>query len=154
MMPDGTTLSEDALSVFVNLVSKSIENGAGLSAKVDNIAKTQERQDAKLDGLLVTLAEVKQINNNLGQRIDNTERESRDHENRLRVLEVSATVGNDYRRRLESLEKTDEAREKDINVINNKLTRYIAIATTGLLLAQFVIATFIVPWVQQILYGG
>lgn len=153
-MPNESTLSEEAISVFINLVSKSIENGAGLSAKVDNIAKTQERQDAKLDGLLVTLAEVKQINNNLGQRIDNTERESRDHESRLRVLEVSATTGNDYRRRLEALEKIDETREKDINIINNRLTRYIAIATTGLLLAQFVIATFIVPWVQQILYGN
>lgn len=153
-MPNESAMSEDTLSVFVNLVSKSIENGAGLSAKVDNIAKTQERQDAKLDGLLVALAEIRQINNNLSQRIDSVERGAVDRESRVRVLEAATITGHDYRRRLEVLERVDEAREKDIAVINNKLTRYIAIATTGLLVAQFIIATFVVPWMQRALEGG
>lgn len=153
-MPNETIMSNDTLSVFADLVSRSLESSAGLGNKVDNLAKEQERQSSKLDGLLIAMAEVKQLNTNLGQRIDVNERDLRDHEARMRLLESAATTGNDYRRRIEASERIQEVHEKTINDLNNKITRYVAIAGTLLLATQFIITTFIAPWVQNIMYGN
>lgn len=148
MMPDNNA---DPQTVFIQLVSKTIETNAGLTSKVDNIAKTQERQDSKLDGLLVTLTRIETLNGSLTQRIETSEKLAVDHEARIRTLEPYLSVIREHDKEIDEIKATNKDQADDIIEIEKRLVKYGAYAAVGLVAVQFVLATFVAPWVQSFL---
>lgn len=147
-MPE--TNGNETLAVFIQLVSKSIEQTASLKTSVDNVVKVQERQEGKLDLLSTTLTRIETMNSGLLQRIGTAEERVGDHEARLRLMEPYKGIVDDNIREIEKITKSQSDINTEVAEIKKELIKYGAYAAIALFAIQFGVSAFIVPWVQNV----
>lgn len=140
---------------LIEALVRNIEQQAGLATKVDFIMTGLEKQTARLDTLItaVTRMEEKQAQTNIA--VESVSRTLNDHEARLRVAEPKIVRYEELERDHEELKRAFEAYKTEttdkLDSMGKTLTRILAGGAVALIVLEFIINTFVEPWVSSLL---
>lgn len=158
-MPDNLSNGDN---IYVKLMTDAIREVASLSTKVELISKEQERQNNKLDAVILSQTRIEGSMGNIAQRLENLEDKVSDHETRLRIMEPKIALPAENARQIEllkadnvkqieALKLENDAQEAAINALKNDIFRVIVVGGVVIFVIQFAITTFLSPLLQSAL---